>query len=188
VAQWPQRQDWEGLTLSEIHLRYGRSPGLESEVATLLDVIERGATSGVYRAMSEDDIARILQSPLVAVASDGGVVAPGEGRPHPRSYGTNARVLARYVREKQALPLEQAVQKMTSLPARSFMLLDRGLIAVGMQADLVLFDPAKVQDNATFDDPHRYSTGFDILVVNGQVVFDKGATAPTRPAQNLRLE
>jgi len=163
VANWPQRVDWEGLSISEIHQRYGRPPGLENEIATLLDLIERGATSGVFRAMSEADIETIMRSPTVAVASDGGVVAPGEGRPHPRSYGTNARVLARYVREKQTLRLEEAIHKMTALPARAFLFLDRGLLYEGAVADLVLFDPAEVQDLATFDRPHEYAGGLAVI-------------------------
>ena len=163
IAQWPQRVDWEGLTVSEIHQRFGRPPGLENEIGTLLDLIERGATSGVYKAMSEDDIETIMRSPFVAVASDGAVVAPGEGRPHPRSYGTNARILSRYVREKHTVRLEEAIHKMTALPARAFLFLDRGLLYEGAVADLVLFDPAEVAAPATFDNPHQYATGLTVI-------------------------
>jgi len=139
-----------------------------------------------YRLMADIDIDRIMRFPYTAIASDGGIVEMGAGNPHPRSYGTNARVLAEYVRSRGVLTLEDAIRRMTSLPARTFRLHDRGLIREGMAADLVVFDPAKVQDRATYIKPHQYSQGFDFVIVNGKVVVDEGRLGSVRAGQALR--
>jgi N-acyl-D-amino-acid deacylase len=110
----------------------------------------------------------------------------GVGNPHPRSYGTNARVLAEYVRLRGVLTLEDAIRRMTSLPARTFSLRDRGLVREGMAADLVVFDPARVEDKATYVKPHQYSSGFDFVLVNGKVVVDEGKMTNTRAGQVVR--
>jgi N-acyl-D-amino-acid deacylase len=141
----------------------------------------------VYHLMSEDDVERVLRHPNVSVASDSSVLMPGEGAPHPRGYGNNARVLGRYVREKKVLGLEEAVRKMTSLPARHFRLEGRGLVQEGQAADLVLFDPAAVRDAATFEKPHAYAQGFPYVVVNGVLVLDAGKPTGARPGQVLTL-
>jgi N-acyl-D-amino-acid deacylase len=142
------------------------------EAETILKLLEAGGGQGVFKAMSEADVEKFLQHPLVAVASDGSAVEFGSGQPHPRSYGTNARVLARYVRERGVIRLEEAIRKMTSLPAARFNLKGRGLIAEGYWADLVLFDPNKVTDQATFEKPHQYASGFDVVLVNGKSQSD----------------
>ena len=107
----------------------------------------------------------------------------GVGNPHPRSYGTNARVLAEYVRARGVLTLEDAIRRMTSLPAHTFGLRDRGLVREGMAADLVMFDPARVQDKSTYAKPHQYSQGFDFVLVNGKVVVDEAKLRPPAPAR-----
>jgi N-acyl-D-amino-acid deacylase len=127
-----------------------------------------------------------MRYPFTAIASDGGVTEIGVGNPHPRSYGTNARVLAEYVRARGVLTLEEAIHRMTALPARTFGLKDRGLIREGMSADLVLFDPARVQDKATYSKPHQYSQGFDYVVVNGKLVVDDAKLTGARPGRTLR--
>src|SRR5262249_20091389 len=129
---------------------------------------------------------RIMRWPFTAIASDGGVTDPGVGNPHPRSYGTNARVLGEYVRVRGVLSLEDAIRRMTSLPARTFGLKDRGLVREGMAADLVVFDPARVADKATYTRPHQYSQGFDFVAVNGSLVVDEGKLTSARPGQALR--
>jgi len=121
-----------------------------------------------------------------AVGSDGGIREFGVGVPHPRSYGTNARVLAEFVRNRGLLTLEDAIRKMTSLPARTMGFRDRGLVREGYAADLVLFDPARVQDKATFLKPHQFSEGFDLVLVNGQPVVDNGKLTGTRSGRVLR--
>jgi N-acyl-D-amino-acid deacylase len=139
----------------------------------------------VYHSMSEEDVERIMRYPYSMVASDAGVIEFGRGVPHPRGYGTNARVLGRYVREKNVLRLEEAIRKMTSLPAQRFRLMDRGVIRPGMWTDITVFDPETVIDRATFELPHAYSQGFRYVVVNGTIILEYGAHAGARPGQIL---
>jgi N-acyl-D-amino-acid deacylase len=127
-----------------------------------------------------------MRWPFTAIASDGGVTEPGAGNPHPRSYGTNARVLGEYVRVRGVLTLEDAIRRMTSLPARTFGLKDRGLIREGMAADLVVFDPARVGDKATYTKPHQYSEGFDYVLVNGKIAVEDGKVTAARSGHALR--
>lgn len=176
----------EGKTISEIaRLRRGRS-GLRQQIQTVLEIVERGGAQMVYHSMDEQDVVRILRHPFTAVASDGGVREFGLGMPHPRSYGTRARVLAEYVRRRNALSLEDAVRKMTSLPARAMRLRERGLLCEGYAADLVLFDPQRVQDKADFRQPHQFSEGFELVLVNGQAVVENGKLTGARPGRVLR--
>jgi N-acyl-D-amino-acid deacylase len=122
------------------------------------------------------------------IAADAGVHRFGDGVPHPRGYGNNARVLARYVREIKTLTLEDAVRKMTSLPARTFHLKNRGQLQPGYIADLVLFDPATVSDPSTFDDPHHYATGFRHVIVNGVPVICDNHLTDARPGRPVKLQ
>ena len=128
----------------------------------------------VYHLMSEEDVAAILKHPHVAVASDGGLPVFGKDASHPRAYGNNARVLGLYAREKKSIPLEEAIRKMTSLPAEHFRLTGRGMVKEGYAADLVLFHPLEVGDAATFEKPHAYAMGFPYVLVNGVPVIDGG--------------
>ena len=175
----------EGKTISEITRAKGKR-GLRQEIQTILDIMERGGAQMVYHSMSEEDVTRILRHPFTAVASDGGVREFGVGVPHPRSYGTRARVLAEYVRRRGVITLEDAVRKMTSLPARAVRLRDRGLLREGYAADLVLFDPDRVQDKATFQQPHQFSEGFDLVLVNGTPVVEDGKLTGARAGRVLR--
>jgi N-acyl-D-aspartate/D-glutamate deacylase len=113
------------------------------------------------------------------------VVVFGRANPHPRSYGTFARVLGRYVRELRVLRLEDAVRKMTGFPAQRIGLTDRGLVRVGMKADLAIFDPATVRDVATFERPHQYAEGVRTVIINGQVALDDGKVTAVRPGRIL---
>jgi N-acyl-D-amino-acid deacylase len=140
----------------------------------------------VFHKMSEPDVERILRYPNAAIASDGRIIEHGVGVPHPRSYGTNARIFGEYVRRRKLLTLEEAVRRMTSLPARTFGFHDRGLIRVGCAADLVLFDPARIADTATFTQPHSYSVGFALVVVNGTIVVADDTLTEVRPGAILR--
>jgi N-acyl-D-amino-acid deacylase len=121
-------------------------------------------------------------------ASDSGVRKFREGVPHPRGYGNNARVLARYVRDLKLLRLEEAIRRMTSLPATTFRLKDRGQLRKGNWADIVVFDPSKIQDHATFDAPHQYASGFRAVIVNGVVVVKDDQHTGARPGMALRHE
>jgi len=151
---------------------------------------EEGAVSFVGHGMSPENVERVLTHPLVMIGSDGRSMAPegplAKTRPHPRSYGTCARVLGHYSRERKVLDLPTAVEKMTRLPADQVGLRDRGRIAKGMKADLTLFDAATVADQATFDDPHRYPIGIQHVIVNGVLVVEDGAHTGARPGRVLR--
>ena len=134
----------------------------------------RGGCSAIYHAINEEDVERILRYPYTMVASDGEIPIYGENVPHPRSYGTFSRVLGRFVREKRTILLEDAVRRMSGLPAQRFGLQDRGLIREGLKADLVLFDPATVADRADFQHPHQYSVGVHSVWVNGVRTLSDG--------------
>ena len=185
IARCSWDQSLEGKNLAEITKARGRSTSFEDAAETALELVARGGASAIFHAINEDDLIRILKDPLTMVASDGGVEIPKRGVPHPRSYGTFARVLGVYVREKRVLSLEDAVRKMTSLPAARFGLQDRGVLRPGMKADIVVFDPERMRDKATFADPHQYAEGFSYVVVNGSVVLDNGKMTEARPGQVL---
>ena len=138
--------------------------------------------------MNETDLQAFLKHPLTMIASDGGPRRLGEDVPHPRSYGNNARVLGHYVRDLKLLTLEDAVRRMTSLPAQTFRLKDRGSIRPGAWADLVIFDPQAIRDPATFQDPHHYAEGFTHVLVNGTVVIANGQMSGARPGGPLRMQ
>jgi N-acyl-D-amino-acid deacylase len=193
VAQFRPNPSYNGRTISEINRMVERSSTTDNEIATILDMMVDGGAAGVtqgasmiYHYMSEDDVDTIFRYPNAAVASDGSIIAFGRGQPHPRSYGTNARILASYVRERQILTLEDAIRRMTSLPARTFSFHDRGIVRPGFVADLVLFDPDKVKDRATFENPHQFSEGFDVVVVNGVVTVADGEMTGNRSGRFLR--
>lgn len=162
-----------GLTLEEIARQRDQDP-LEATLDLLVE--ERGHVSIVLFCMSEEDMLKCLRHPLGCVATDGLVFAPygplSRGKPHPRSYGTFARAIGRYARDGGLMPLEEAVRKCTSLPASRLALADRGVIREGAKADLVVFDPQRLLDTATFEDPHRYPTGIRYVMVNGRLTID----------------
>jgi N-acyl-D-aspartate/D-glutamate deacylase len=142
---------------------------------------EKGGCSAVYHAIDEADIERIMRSPYTMIASDGDIPVFGKEAPHPRSYGTFARVLGVYVRERKILTLQDAIRRMSSMPAQRLSFPDRGLLRPGMKADIVVFDPATVADKATFDKPHQYSVGFQDVIVNGKLVLRDGKVTAERP-------
>jgi dihydroorotase/N-acyl-D-amino-acid deacylase len=136
--------------------------------------------------MHPDDVAVIMRHPRTMIAADGGIEAPGNAHPHPRNYGTHARVLGRYVRELNVLPLHTAIHKMTGMPAARIGLADRGSIAAGMVADVVVFDPASVIDRATFTQPHQYAEGMHHVFVAGIAVLLEQQMTGARPGRVLR--
>lgn len=178
----------EGKTISEINRLKGRKRKLKEEIQTILDLEAQGSPQMVYHSMGIEDVERILRYPNTAIGSDGGVREFGSGVPHPRSYGTRARVLAEYVRNRHVLTLEDAIRRMTSLPARTFGFRDRGLVREGFAADLVLLDPERVRDKATYQQPHQFSDGFDMVIVNGVPVVDEGKLTDARPGKVLRRQ
>ena len=179
--------DWNpslaGKNLGEITQARGFEPTLENAAETVLWLVEGGGCSGVFHAMGEEDLERILAHPATMIASDGGVIVFGQGAPHPRSYGTFARILSRYVRDKQTITLEDAIRKMTSFPAARVGFMDRGVLRPNMKADIAVFDPNRVRDMATFENPHQYAEGFAYVIVNGQIVYENGAMTLARPGR-----
>ncbi len=164
----------DGKTISDINILRGRKRTAEDEVETILELMAKGGGQMIYHKMSEEDIDIILKYPNTKNASDGGVEVYGFGVTHPRSYGTNARVLGRYVRERKTLTLEDAIRRMTSLPAQRFRIDDRGLLRVGYAADILVFDEKTVSDKATYERPHAYSVGFKYVMVNGKLTVENG--------------
>ncbi len=186
MASCPFAPMLDGKNLAEIAAARGRAATFDEAAETVIDLQRAGGCQAIYHAISEEDVERILRSPCTMVASDGEIPIFGSGAPHPRSYGTFARVLARYVRERHILSLEEAVRKMTSLPAARLRLPDRGLLRPGMKADIAVFDPATVEDRATFLKPHQYAAGFRYVLVNGRPVILDGTVTAERPGRVLR--
>lgn len=185
VARCEWDPSLEGKNIAQINREKGRKAKLDAEIETVIEMLQKGGASMVYYSMNEGDVERILRYPYTMIGSDGGVIEFGKGMPHPRSYGTNARVLGRYVRERGTIRLEEAVRKMTSLPAQRFHLVDRGLLRPGMAADVVLFDEKTVADAAVFNKPHALSEGIPYVLVNGVVVVEMGKHTGARPGQIL---
>ena len=163
----------------------GRKSKAREEAETIMDMVEKGGAQMVYHSMNEDDVKYIMKYPFCMSGADAGVPVPGKGMPHPRGYGTNARVLGKYVRDEKVIPLEEAIRRMTSLAAQKFQLKDRGLLKEGMAADIVIFDDKTVSDHATFEQPHQYSTGFYYVLVNGQFVVENGKHTGVRSGVSL---
>jgi len=174
-----------GRTLADATRDAGREPNFLNAAETTLEIIETGGCQAIYHAMTEDDVERIMAYPGTMIASDGGVTPFGEGMPHPRYYGTFPRVLGRYSREKGLLRLEDAVRKMTSLPAGRLGLWERGLLRPGMVADIVIFDDEKIIDRSEFGDSHRYAEGVEAVIINGQMVLENGEMTEARPGRVL---
>lgn len=174
-----------GKNISEINKLKGRKSKMKDEAETILDLMMAGGAQMVYHSMNEEDVKHFIKYPFNMFGADGGV-SNGKGMPHPRSYGTNARVLGRYVREQKIISLEEAIRRMTSLPAQKFQLKDRGLLKEGMAADIVVFDENEVMDKATFEKPHQYSAGFKYVVVNGQLVIEEGKHNGTKSGISLK--
>lgn len=186
ALQKPENKKYEGKRMDEIAQMMGEDP-----VDALCDLLisEGGAADAIYFSMSDADVEFAMKQPWVGVGSDGIAASPEMtflGKPHPRFYGTFPRVLGVYVRERHVLTLPDAVRKMTSLPAQITGLRDRGLLRPGLAADITIFDPATVSDKATFEDPSQYAVGIPYVIVNGEVVIDKGENTGAKPGRVLR--
>ena len=172
VAYYKTDTTYNGKSIEQINLMKGNKHKKEQEAETIVDIMMHGGASAVFHGMSEEDVRRIMKYPFNMFASDASIREFGAGMPHPRGYGTNARVLAEYVRDQKVISLEEAIRRMTSLPAQKFQLHDRGLLAEGYAADIVVFDENKVQDVSTYDHPHAYSQGFKYVIVNGVLTVE----------------
>jgi N-acyl-D-aspartate/D-glutamate deacylase len=188
VAVSPQQPQHAGLTFAELARRRSIDP-LDAVCDFLGE--DRGHTRILIRSMAERDVDEIARTPWVLVGSDGNALAPdgvtGQGKPHPRYYGTFARVLGQCVRDRKLLTLPQAVFKMTGGAAAALGLGDRGVLRPGAWADIAVFDPGTIADRATYDDPHRYAAGVSAVVVNGAVVIDGGDHTGALPGRVLRF-
>jgi len=182
-----KNKKYEGRNILEAAAQAGK-PAFEFMRDLLIEEDDR--VGMVIFMMKEENLRRILAHPLVGIGTDGNAVAPygvlGRGKPHPRYYGTFPRVLGKYVREERLVPLAEMIKKMTSLPAAKFGLAKRGVLKPGSFADLVVFDPDKVIDKATWTDPHQYPAGIEYVLVNGAVVIDKGTHTGKLPGAVLR--
>ena len=176
----------EGKTLHDWAMREGLESTPETGARLVIEAVRRGGASAIFHAMSEEDVERIMAHPFTMIASDGRLTQPGEGHPHPRWYGTFPRVLGLYARDKGVLSLEQAVRKMSTMPAERMGLRERGQLREGWFADVVIFDPATVSDQATFEDPHQYPVGIDWVLVNGAIAVENGQYRNIRPGRVLR--
>jgi N-acyl-D-amino-acid deacylase len=172
VASYASDSSYNGKSIEQINLMKGKKHKVKEEAQTIVDIMMGGGAGAVFHGMSDEDVKRIMKYPFNMFASDASIRVLNAGVPHPRGYGTNARVLAKYVREEKVLSLEEAIRRMTSLPAQKFQLKDRGLLKEGMAADIVIFDENEVEDVSTYAQPHAYSKGFHYVVVNGILTVD----------------
>jgi N-acyl-D-amino-acid deacylase len=186
IAEYRADRSLNGLTLPQAAQKVLGTADLATQQEMMRRMLIAGGASMVYHFMGDDDLARILRHPHVSIASDSGLNTFGEGVPHPRGYGNAVRALGLYVREKKVIGLEEAIRKMTSLPATQFGFTDRGRLAPGMAADVVIFDAATVADAATYSSPHAYPTGIAHVIVNGAAVVSHGTQTDARPGRILR--
>ncbi|MBS1626598.1 MAG: D-aminoacylase [Bacteroidetes bacterium] len=187
VAYFKYDTTLNGKSIEEVNIIKGRKHTAKEEIITIMEMMKQGGASMVFHGMSEEDIKNIMQYPYNMFACDASIRIYKEGNPHPRGYGTNARVLSKYVRDEKVISLEEAIRRMTSLPAQKFQLKDRGLLREGFAADIVIFNADEVKDNATYQNPHQYSTGFKYVIVNGKITVNEGIHNGTRNGKALRL-
>jgi len=185
VAYYKADTSYNGKSIEEINLLKGRKHKAKAEAETVIDIMINGGASAVFHGMNEEDVKRIMQYPFNMFASDASIRVLNTGMPHPRGYGTNARVLGKYVREEKVISLEEAIRRMTSLPAQKFQLQNRGLLRKGYVADIVIFDEKEVKDISTFEKPHAYSKGFHYVIVNGVMTVDNEKHTGNRAGQAI---
>lgn len=174
-----------GRSLADATAAKGLAITMENAAEVAMELQEKGGCSAIFHAISEEDVVRILRSPYSMVASDGGIPIFGKDHPHPRSYGSFSRILGRYVRDFGTLKMEEAVRKMSGLPAQRVKLYDRGLLRPGMKADIVVFDPKTIEDKADFNKPHQYAAGVRDVLVNGKFALRDSKMTTDRPGRVL---
>jgi N-acyl-D-amino-acid deacylase len=178
---------YEGMNLTQIGKELGKDP---RDALMDLVIADRGQSSCVTSIMDEDDVRAAMKHPFVSICTDSAAMAEdgplSQSRSHPRAWGTFPRILGKYVRDEKLLRLEEAIRKMTSLPASRVGLRDRGILRPGMMADVTVFDPAAIRDIATFEDPNHYSVGIKYVFVNGRAVVAEGKITSDRPGRALR--
>jgi N-acyl-D-amino-acid deacylase len=181
--------DWykalEGKTLEDWCQEKKLAPTPENGADLIIEAQMKGGAGAIFHAIDDGDVDRIMQHPKTMIASDGRLSVPGFGHPHPRAYGTFPRVLGHYVRDRKLLSLENAIQKMTSMPAKRMGLTDRGTIESGYYADIVIFDPVTIRDKSTFEKPHQYPEGIRFVIVNGVITVDDSVFTENRAGKVL---
>jgi dihydroorotase/N-acyl-D-amino-acid deacylase len=185
ISRNPRDRSMEGKNLAELTLEAGMSPTPENAADVVMDIVKAGGATAVYHAIGPEDVDRIMQHPATAIGSDGPLSVFGVGAPHPRQYGTFARVLGHFVRERGVITLEDAIRKMSSLTAQRLGIRDRGLLAENYYADIAVFDADEIIDMATFEEPHQYAVGMKYVLVNGQLVVEDGQHTGRRPGKIL---
>jgi len=180
VANNSMDSSFNGKSIEEINLQLNKPHTPFSESATIIELIKDASPSALFHTISEKDVCNIMQYPYNMIASDGTIRVMGIGVPHPRSYGTNARVLGKYVRDQHLMTLEDAIRRMTSLPAQKFHLNNRGLLKEGYAADILIFDEKTITDNSTFSNPHQYSSGISYVLVNGKIDWQNNQSTGVR--------
>lgn len=186
VADYKPDRSFNGKSIAEVTKQVSGKKDVKNQIEQIIAMYEAGGAGMIYHGMNEGDVQRIMREPFTMIASDSGVRRIDESVPHPRGYGNNARVLGHYVRELQIISLEDAIRKMTSLPAQTFGFRDRGMVREGFAADLTIFDEKVISDQATYEKPHQYPVGISYVLVNGELVFAGGAMTGARPGMALR--
>ncbi|HEV7868847.1 MAG TPA: amidohydrolase family protein, partial [Chthoniobacteraceae bacterium] len=186
IASYKVDPTLNGLNIAEAARQTRGADTLDDQIEMVLEIERNGGASGVFHGMSDPDLETFMRHPNTMFASDSGVRKLNADMPHPRGYGTDARVLATYVRDKKVLRLEDAIRRMSSLPAQTFRFPDRGELRVGNMADIIVFDPQTVSDHASYKDPHHYATGFRYVFVNGVLVVLNDQHTGARPGMVLR--
>jgi len=189
VAVYDADQSYNGHNLADITKSTRNKTDIDSQADLAIDMLLGGGARLVLRKMSEQDVEAILKQPFTMIASDASVMGlGGSSVPHPRNFGNNARALGYYVRERKVLSLAEAIRRMTSLPAQTFKLWDRGLLRPGLAADLVVFDEKMIRDLATFEQPKRTPMGIQYVIVNGKIAVVRSALTHVRSGQVIRAK
>ena len=186
IASFENHPEYSGKSMAEVTRMNGYEPSIENGAEVAMKILYDGEGSAIYFMMVEEDVRNIMRDPFTSIASDSSAIPFGENVPHLRNYGTYPRVLARYVRDDGVLSLEQAIYKMTALPASRINLPGRGTLQEGMMADINIFDFDRVLDNDDWANPHQYATGFSYVIVNGQAVVDEGIRTAVFPGKVLK--
>lgn len=187
ITNYEKNPSFIGKRLKEIAKEYKNDDSPQAQAELAIEMRLNGGAGVIVHKMSDEDVDRIFKKPFTMIAADAGILdINSSSSPHPRGFGNNARVLAKYVREKKLVSLEEAIRKMASLPAQTFGLWDRGILRKGMAADIVIFDENIVIDNATFQQPKKFATGFSYTIVNGQITIENGKHSGIKAGQVLR--
>lgn len=186
VANCSWNRSLNGKSLADILIERDKEPSVINAADLAIELEEKGGCMGVFHSMGEEDVTQILTHPTTMVASDGGIPRYGRGAPHPRNYGSFARIIARYVRDLDVLPMEDAIHKMSAMPAQRLGLTDRGILREGAVADLAVINPDSLQDHATFENPHQYATGVHHVFVSGIPVLLNSELTGKKPGKVIK--